>query len=228
MRLQDVHVIGMSVVRVAMGTLFTALSLAAADDEACLSCHASVQAALTNDSSHPAMAMGCGTCHTDHAQPPSGKGSPHYLAAEPSVLCAKCHAAVATKEFVHEPVKKDCTLCHNPHLGLKEGLRAESNALCLECHSDASRSKFETDSPVKLFGGQVTIPPHYFQNLHLLALRNDRGHPVSNHPVLRREDADWPAVTCMACHKPHGSDKSASLLVHESEDIYSLCQRCHQ
>jgi predicted CXXCH cytochrome family protein len=183
---------------------------------------------LTNGSGHPAIAMGCGTCHIDHTQSPLGKGNPHYLTADPSVLCATCHAEVATKEFVHEPVKKDCALCHNAHLGLKEGLRAQGNVLCLECHLDATKSKFETDSPVKLFNGQVTLPPRYFKNLQLLALSNDRGHPVSNHPVLRNQDADWPEVTCMACHKPHGADKSPSFLVHESEDTYSMCQRCHK
>jgi predicted CXXCH cytochrome family protein len=145
-----------------------------------------------------------------------------------SVLCTTCHAEVATKEFVHEPVKKNCTLCHNPHTGLREGLRAQGNTLCLECHSEAGKSKFETDGPVKLFQGQVTLPPRYFPNLQLLALRNDRGHPVANHPVLRSQDADWPEVTCMVCHKPHGADKSPALLVHESDDTYALCQRCHQ
>jgi len=145
-----------------------------------------------------------------------------------SVLCATCHAEVATKEFVHEPVKKDCTLCHDPHTSLKEGLRAQGNALCLECHLDAAKSKFETDGPVKLFNGKVALPPRYFPNLQLLALSNDRGHPVSNHPVLRSQDSDWPEVTCLACHTPHGADKSASLLVHESQDTYAMCQRCHK
>jgi predicted CXXCH cytochrome family protein len=228
MRLKGVYVTGMSVFRLAMGVMFTALSLAAGDDKACLSCHASVQAVLTNGISHPASAMGCGICHTDHMLLPLGERSQHYLTADPAVLCAKCHEEVVKREFVHEPVKKDCTLCHSAHLGLKEGLRAQGNALCLECHLDTSKSKFETNNPVKLFNGQVTIPPHYFRNLQLLSLSNDRGHPVSNHPVLRNQDAEWPAVTCLACHKPHGADKSASLLVHQSDDTYSLCQRCHK
>lgn len=183
---------------------------------------------LTKGSIHAAVAMGCGTCHIDHTQASAGKGNLHYLMVDKSVLCATCHAEVVTKEFIHEPVKKDCTLCHNPHLGLKDGLRAQGNALCLECHLDQAKSKFETGNPVKLFNGQVTLPAHYFQNLQLLALQNDRGHPVANHPVLRSQDSDWPEVTCMACHKPHGADKSASLLVHESDDIYSMCQRCHK
>jgi predicted CXXCH cytochrome family protein len=203
------------------------LSVAASDDKACLGCHESVKTLLTKGNIHSATAMGCGTCHTDHTQT-VGKGNPHYLTVDISVLCTTCHAEVATKEFVHEPVKKDCTLCHNPHSGLKEGLRAQGNALCLECHLDTQKKKFEADGPVKLFNGQVSIPPHYFPNLQLLALSNDRGHPVSNHPVLRSQDSDWPEVTCAVCHKPHGADKSPSLLIHESEDTYSMCQRCHK
>jgi predicted CXXCH cytochrome family protein len=216
-------------INLVFGVIFFGLVQATADDKACLGCHSMIQALLSNDSSHPAMALGCVVCHTDHTQASSANRAGHYLIAAPADLCAGCHAGIATKEFVHEPVKKDCTLCHNPHAGLKAGMRAESNALCLECHSDSAKSKFETEGPVKLFGGQITVPPRYFPNLPFLALQNDRGHPVSNHPVLRNADADWPAVNCIVCHKPHGADKSAALLVPETENYFeSLCQRCHK
>lgn len=217
----------MRVFSLVMGVMYSGLAIASVDDKICVGCHESVQALITNGSIHPAMAMGCGTCHIDHTQT-SRTGNTHYLTADISVLCTTCHAEAVTKEFVHEPVKRDCTLCHNPHLDLKAGLRAQGNALCLECHLEAEKSKFETDGPMKLFNGKVTLPPRYFRNLRLLALSNDRGHPVANHPVLRSPDAEWPEVTCVACHKPHGADKSASLLVHESDDTYSMCQRCHK
>jgi predicted CXXCH cytochrome family protein len=199
----------------------------AADDTACLNCHAMIQTFVSKESGHPAMALGCQTCHTDHTQSAAADRAQHYLTGTPGELCITCHAEIVKKEFVHEPAKKDCTLCHDPHAGLKEGLRAQSNALCLECHLDATKSKFETAGPVKLFGGRVTLPPHYFQNLRLLALRDDRGHPVSNHPVLRDQDASWPAVTCTVCHNPHGADKGAALLVAEVEN-FALCQGCHK
>ena len=200
---------------------------AGADDKACLGCHAMVQTILSKGSSHPAMAMGCQTCHIDHTRASANTDSP-YLKTPVAELCVTCHAEVVKKEFVHEPVKRDCILCHSPHAGLKEGLRAQANALCLECHSEATKSKFQTDGPVKLFGGQVTLAPHYFQNLQLLALTNDRGHPVSNHPVLRPEDATGAALSCLVCHAPHGADKSASLLVTETAGFVPLCQRCHK
>jgi predicted CXXCH cytochrome family protein len=207
---------------------YSGLLTAAADDKACISCHQSIRSLLSQSNIHPAVAMGCGICHVDHTQASPGKRNPHYLTVATGALCATCHAEIATKEFVHEPVKKDCTLCHDPHANLRQGLREQGNALCLECHLESAKSKFETDGPVTLFNGQVTLPPRYFQNLRLLALSNDRGHPVSNHPVLRSQDAEWPEVTCVACHNPHGADKSAAFLVHESEDTYLLCQRCHK
>lgn len=214
--------------RISVVFVWIAFALGAvADDKACLGCHAMIQTILSKGNSHPAMALGCATCHTDHTQG-AGNVAGHYLNAVPADLCVRCHAEVTKKEFVHEPVKKDCTVCHSPHAGLKEGMRAQFNALCVECHSEASKSKFETNGSVKLFDGKVTIPAHYFENLQLLALQNDRGHPVSNHPVQRTADANWPAISCTVCHKPHGADKSASLLVTETANFEPLCQRCHQ
>ena len=205
-----------------------AIGQACADDKVCLGCHAMMLQFLSKEQGHPAMTLGCGTCHVDHAQSSATNRFGHFLTAAPSELCVTCHAEITKKEFVHEPVEKDWTLCHSPHASLKEGLRAQGNALCLECHSDALKAKFETNGPVKLFNGRVTLPPRSFPNLHLLALQNDRGHPVSNHPVLRKQDAQWPALSCIVCHRPHGADKSASLLVTETEDFVPLCERCHK
>ncbi|HEX6894715.1 MAG TPA: cytochrome c3 family protein [Bryobacteraceae bacterium] len=200
---------------------------AEADDKACLGCHAVIQTILSKSNAHPAMALGCQPCHTDHTQS-AAAGPAHHLKSPPQELCVTCHPEKTKKEFVHEPAKRECTICHSPHEGLKDGLRAQSNALCLECHSDASKSKFETSGPVKLFDGHVTLPAQYFGSLPLLALQNDRGHPVSNHPVLREQDTEWPAVSCTVCHDPHGADKSAALLVTETLDFVDLCQRCHK
>jgi len=209
-----------------LGILFAGVR-ATADDTACLGCHAMIQENASNGSSHTAMGLGCGACHTDHTLPLSAKTGKPYLTAAAPVLCEGCHAGISNKEFVHQPVKDDCSLCHNLHGASKAGLRAESNALCLECHASGSKSKFETSGPVGLFNGQVTAPADYSRNLQLLALSNDRGHPVSNHPVMRKQDKDWPAVSCMVCHKAHSANRSAVLLVTESETSESLCQRCH-
>jgi len=204
-----------------------AVKLKKAAGELCLGCHAKLAAKIgAAPWKHTPLAKdpgACLDCHNPHAS------TLKALAKAPVVaMCQKCHAETGKKEFVHDPVKSDCTLCHDPHAGLKAGLRAESNALCLECHSTASQSKFEAKGSTLLFGGQVTLPPHYFQNLKLIDLNNDRGHPVANHPVLWKQDPEWPALSCTVCHNPHGADKSASLLVTESETFVSLCHRCHK
>ena len=199
----------------------------AADDKACLGCHDMIEQIASKEPRHPAMALGCKTCHVDHTLPAANRKAP-YLNGSPAEVCVPCHDALLKKEFLHEPAKKDCTICHSPHEGLKDGLRAQSNMLCLECHSDSQKAKFEGSGPVKIFGGKVSLLPHDFENLQLLALRDDRGHPVSNHPVLRPADAGWPALSCIVCHQPHGADKSAALLVTEAPNFESLCQGCHK
>jgi predicted CXXCH cytochrome family protein len=175
----------------------------------CLGCH-------QNQKPHGGS---CVECHEPHAS------NRKFLMASPGAsLCSRCHAAVAKKEFVHEPAKSDCTLCHNPH----GGLRAEGNALCLECHSVDSKSKLEAPDRLTLFGGQITLPAQHFRDLKLLELTNDRGHPVANHPVLSKADGKTSALSCLTCHNPHGADNSAPMLVTESPTMTSLCQRCHK
>jgi len=202
-----------------------------ADDQACLGCHpmiqAAIQAAASNGISHPAIALGCATCHVDHGPNPTTAAASQYLKATGSALCQTCHAGVLAKEFVHEPAKTDCSFCHNPHGGPGANLRAESNALCLECHSTDAKSKFGKETPTKLFTGQVTVPAGTFGEVKLVDLHADRGHPVSNHPVLRAADKEWPAVSCVACHNPHGANNSPAFLQNESE-TFLLCLRCHQ
>lgn len=202
---------------------------AGADDAACLGCHAliqkTIQGAAATGTAHPAVAMGCATCHVDHGANPA-KGE-RYLKVSGSALCQTCHAGMLEKEFTHAPAKRDCTICHNPHGGTRASLRAESNGLCLECHSSTANSKFNEGSPVSLFGGQVNLPAGTFAGLPLLALNEDRGHPVSNHPVLRAADKTWPAVSCTGCHNPHGANNNPALLRNE-EETFLLCLRCHQ
>lgn len=204
-----------------------AVKLRARVGDLCLSCHSALRDQLKSaPHTHTLLASGpdnCTSCHTPHTSNRKGL----TIAARPN-LCLTCHPDTGKKEFAHEPAKRDCLLCHGPHGGLNNNLRAESNALCLECHSLAAKAKLEADAPLSLFGGQVQVPPRSFENLKLIDLRNDRGHPVSNHPVLRSEDKDGPAVSCTVCHAPHGANNSASLLVTETEVAVTLCQRCHK
>ena len=143
-----------------------------------------------------------------------------------SATCVSCHSKLTATEFVHTPAKMSCTLCHDEQQ--PSSLHADANALCLECHSTAMKAKFEADEPVSLYSGKAKLPPKPFQNLHLLALSRDRGHPVANHPVLKKEDKDSPAIRCLTCHNPHGSNNSSAMLTTDSATSLTLCQRCHK
>lgn len=206
-----------------------ASAVAAPAEKSCADCHATIRGVAASKIPHADGTFGCDSCHVDHTKSPDASKSRFKLTSAPGELCQSCHAdLLAGKEFAHEPAKKDCTLCHNPHEPAAKRLRAASNALCLECHSTSNQPKFEADAPAQLFGGQVTLTPKPFENLHLLALKNDRGHPVSHHPVLRKADAEWPAVSCSTCHTPHGANSSALLTTKENETTAALCQRCHK
>lgn len=164
-------------------------------------------------------------CDTCHAEPKAGKVVLKRSVAE---LCSTCHARILKRQILHEPVKTNCIICHNPHAGEKANLRAAVNVVCLECHSSQVQASFNGDAPVRLFGGQVTLAARPFQNLRLLELSNERGHPVSNHPVAWKADKNWPDLNCTTCHDPHGSDKSPMYLVTGEETPIALCQRCHK
>lgn len=54
----------------------------------------------------------CIACHAPHAGP-----EPYMLLKKPDALCVECHAeGTVFNRAVHKD-KRDCTSCHNPHLG---------------------------------------------------------------------------------------------------------------
>lgn len=175
-------------------------------DEVCLGCHAQLRAAATAKNLHPAMNGGCGLCHVEHGENPTPKSGEFFPAGKVTELCNSCHAETAAKEFVHEPAARDCTICHDPHASGRRMLKAaEPNELCLRCHLAGEK------------GAEKTI-----------TVSEGRGHPLSNHPVLRKQDKEWPAISCLTCHVPHSANKSRQLLVTETESFESLCLRCHK
>jgi len=106
----------------------------------CFTCHTQQRAESYRFSHHPIREgkVSCSDCHNAHGSP-----------AESSVrevrindTCYNCHADKRGPNlWEHQPVREDCTLCHNPH-GTSEGklLKKSVLVLCQQCHKLQSNS----------------------------------------------------------------------------------------
>jgi predicted CXXCH cytochrome family protein len=121
---------------------FLALGMAGqarAEESACNACHEQL---TVNKSVHPAMAMGCATCHggVDASDMPHKitNRNPKGLVAKMKDLCFNCHdRAPFQKATVHGALILGCTTCHNPHsTDHAHILKEEIPRLCLNCHEE--------------------------------------------------------------------------------------------
>ena len=105
----------------------------------CAACHEDLS---TGKSVHPAIAMGCASCHSavDASDVPhkitnrNAKG----LIARMKDLCFNCHdRGPFQKTTVHGALMLGCTSCHNPHAtDHAHVLKDEIPRLCLNCHEE--------------------------------------------------------------------------------------------
>lgn len=212
------------------------VQLTMADSRAlCLTCHEDKGKHIeTAKVPHAGAAGDCTTCHNPHA----GR-SPGLLRPDPVAACTSCHSDQAemhkSKKVLHEPAfEQGCATCHEPHGGDRPKLlRAENNGLCLECHGpEAKGTPVEGRKLVSIFGGNVSLPENYFNQVVRLPLKYGMGHPVDRHPVSDRMQPDdhtkvRVAMSCMSCHQPHGSAKSG-LLVKDQTNNLAFCASCHK
>jgi predicted CXXCH cytochrome family protein len=180
-----------------------------ADDinaDTCLSCHPNKK---EGKSVHPAVGLGCKTCHEATSEEKKGK-TKVTLVAEGSDLCARCHAA--SKDPVqHRPYKSgQCLVCHEPHASdFPKQTRAEISILCQSCHGNNQPDvKVNADAKtVSLLGGRRLDLASYEK-----APKIELGHSKKNSPFVvspppavkdfGKADAE---LNCMTCHDPHAS-----------------------
>ncbi|HTF99045.1 MAG TPA: cytochrome c3 family protein [Nitrospirota bacterium] len=168
----------------------------------CYGCHD--QAMFTKKNVHPAIGMGCTTCHNPHSSM-----NKKLLTSVIPALCFTCHdKAGFTAKFVHPPVAGgECLTCHSPHstdgiaLLLKKPV-----AVCLDCHPDAVHGQHAPSRQ----------PPVTEQ-----ASEDYKG------PVLQDPARPGRPFYCGSCHNPH-SGMSPMLFRFDVKTRKDLCIQCHK
>ena len=167
--------------------------------ETCLKCHAAFKKAKVV---HPAVEMGCGSCHEKpHA---NKKKADLSLTAKVPDLCFTCHDKSGfTKKTIHPPVKNgQCTYCHSPHSAYRERMLTQTVfKLCTGCHEKEASGR------------------------HVLASVG----PFESHPLKQKSDPNRKGgeLSCTSCHNPHSSN-GPRLFIGDAADAKSLCLRCHE
>lgn len=191
---------------------------APAPEEACLKCHAPIQAILQRKFKHAAVEMGCSSCHADHRQAPAKeKESSHYLTAQQPDLCLTCHdAADAKLTAAHrrQPFEKStCTSCHDPHASDVQKL------IPVQQHGPYEARQCEgCHKPPK--EGKVTLAAATANELCLGChddLKKRLTDAKSRHTLLGGENS------CVDCHDPHASNRPHFL----KQPQPALCNGCH-
>jgi predicted CXXCH cytochrome family protein len=176
-----------------------AKGLSAAQPDLCFTCHD--KATFTQKTVHPALAMGCTSCHNPH----SSKNA-KLLVAAPPALCFNCHDRNAFKgKITHAPVARGaCVMCHHPHSSDHAAmLRKEPVALCLDCHAEVRRSP------------------------HVISSFAGKGHPLGDESAQRSvADPLRPGkkFSCLTCHEPHKSELAAR----SKNSPARICEKCHK
>ncbi len=214
---------------VAIALILSINGRVAFSEEDCLTCHEQLSKEKVV---HPALSMGCPTCHSaiDAKEIPHKKTNKiaRGLSSEQPDLCYNCHdKGMFTKKTVHPPLGMGCTACHNPHSSKNARLlNSEPPELCYNCHD---RKKFEgkiVHSPVA--GGMCTAchNPHSTDSPRLLVSEApDLCYNCHDRTAFAKKNIHPPVAggMCLNCHVPHAS-KYTTLTV---KAVNGVCTTCH-
>jgi predicted CXXCH cytochrome family protein len=142
----------------------------------------------------------CIACHLPHISE-----NEKLLSGAGNDLCFQCHK-VRKEEFtrinVHEPVKKDCTICHDPH--------GSSTIYHLRNKKDAAGNYVPLEHPIK----ELCLNCHRKLDPEIV-------DQIEN-GTTRHEPVDQ--GKCTVCHTPHSTDHSKQLKMAVSK----ICFPCHE
>ncbi len=192
-----------------------ARGLSAEQPDLCYGCHA--KEAFEKKVVHPALAMGCTSCHNPHSS-----NTPKLLLSEAPELCFTCHdKALFNKKTVHAPVAGGmCLTCHAPHSSNDVALLANSPYdLCVTCHSEIP------GKPHAVSGFSAASHPLGPKKARKRKARKD-GPQETPHQLMDPARPDR-AFYCGSCHEPH-STESPRLFRFNAKSAMGLCSNCHK
>jgi predicted CXXCH cytochrome family protein len=183
----------------------------------CLGCHNQGENVPEKGSRHPALDMGCDTCHTTHKTGTdlSAENRFHLTKSAPA-LCLDCHDAKDAdlqKAHRNQPfATANCLDCHDPHQSAAPKLMAKfqhppfGEKSCDTCHEPAKDGKVVlTQSDTKAL---------------CLTCHDEQGKKIETakvpHPGAQASD-------CLDCHNPHASSQPGL----PKTDAVNICLGCH-
>jgi predicted CXXCH cytochrome family protein len=183
----------------------------------CLGCHNQGENVPEKGSRHPALDMGCDTCHTTHKTGAdlSIENRFHLTKSAPA-LCLDCHDAKDAdlqKAHRNQPfATANCLDCHDPHQSAAPKLMAKfvhppfAEKSCDTCHEPAKDGKVVlTQSDTKA----LCLTCHDEQEKKIESAKVP--HPGAQ------------AGECLDCHNPHASSQPGL----PKTDAVSICLGCH-
>ena len=182
----------------------------------CLSCHKIGVNVPEKGSRHPALDLGCETCHITHKTGEAGKAEFdfHLTKASPA-LCIDCHdPRDASLQKVHEDQPfgtADCLQCHDPHQSNAPKLMAKflhppfADKQCEVCHAPAKGGKVVLTQPD---AKSLCVTCHEEKAKHIETAKVQ--HPGA-------------AGDCTDCHNPHASQQPGL----PRTNGVNICLSCH-
>ncbi len=167
--------------------------------ELCAGCHGKDK--ISQPVLHAPLKTGdCTACHTPHISENKA-----LLVETDNRLCVRCHK-VREEEFnslyVHEPVKKNCALCHDPH--------GSATIYHLKNRKDDDGHYVEVEQPIT----ELCLECHRKLDPETVDLIENS--KVTHKPVKEGN--------CIACHSPHSTNFKKQL----KASVNDICFSCHE
>jgi predicted CXXCH cytochrome family protein len=187
-----------------------------AKENLCLSCHKIGVNVPEKGSRHPALDMGCETCHVTHKTGEKGKQEfDFHLTKATPALCLDCHDAkdaALQKAHAGQPFAgANCIQCHDPHQSALPKLMQKythppfADKTCEVCHAPAKDGKVVlTNADTKALC--VTCHSDQAEKIEKAKMQ---------HPGAQGD--------CVTCHNPHAGSTPGFL----QPDPVSACLACH-